>query len=107
VEDFCRAVLESVLDGVEEALVEHLLRCELGHDMAGLIRRRKELRLLRLDIRPAVPVVALGAAAPALLAGLAERLGTEIVFPEEYAVGNACGAALVAARAARNIKEGA
>lgn len=107
VEDFCRAVLGAVLDGVEEALVEHLLRCELGHDMAGLIRRRKELRLLRLDIRPAVPVVALGAAAPALLTGLAERLGTEVVFPEEYAVGNACGAALVAARAVRNIKEGA
>lgn len=107
VDAFCRTVLETVERGVEDALVEHLLRCELGHDMAGLVRRRRELKMLRLDIRPAVPVVVLGAAGRELLSGLAERLGAELIFPEEYEVGNACGAALVAAQAVRNNKEGA
>lgn len=106
-EAFCRAVLAEVGRGVEDALVEHLLRCELGHDMAGLVRRRRELKLLRMDIRPAVPVVALGAAGRELLAGLDEGLGAELIFPDDYAVGNACGAALVAARTVQQIKEGA
>jgi activator of 2-hydroxyglutaryl-CoA dehydratase len=73
--------------------------------MAGLVRRRRELRLLRLDVRPMVPVVVLGAAGKALLADLDERLGAELIFPEEHEVGNAVGAALVAAQAAAQAEE--
>lgn len=111
-ERIARDVLARAAQGIGDALVEHLLRCELGHDMAGLVRGRRELSLLRLEVRPAIPVVVLGAAARALLAGPdgasladADLPGAELIFPEELEVGNACGAALVAAEAARNSEE--
>jgi N-methylhydantoinase A/oxoprolinase/acetone carboxylase beta subunit len=104
-QNLAAGVMQSASRDIEDALVEHLLRCELGHDMAGLVRRRRELRLLRLDVRPMVPVVVLGAAGKALLADLDERLGAELIFPEEHEVGNAVGAALVAAQAAAQAEE--
>ncbi|MEF2144283.1 MAG: hydantoinase/oxoprolinase family protein [Desulfovibrionaceae bacterium] len=100
---FARAVLERLRSGVEDALAEHVLRLEVGHDMAGLVRKRRELRLLGVDLRLKVPLVVLGAAGRELLDGLGERMGTETIFPEHGDVGNAAGAALAAAQADRNI----
>ena len=44
-----------------------------------------------------IPVVGIGAAARSLLPGVARRLGTEVVFPDHYEVGNALGAVFMAA----------
>ena len=40
-------------------------------------------------------IIGIGAAAPFLLPDVAARLGTEVVFPEHYEVGNALGAAFM------------
>lgn len=100
-EPFARQVLDVASRGIEDALVEHMLRAELGHDLAGLVRRRRELRTIALELRPRVPVVALGAAGRPLLEEMGRRLGAECIFPREHEVGNAVGAALVAERIAR------
>ncbi len=99
VEQFCEEVLAVARRKIENSLLDHVIRREVGLDLASFLARRGEHKLLDVTMKLNVPVVGLGAAAPLLLRGIGEALGAEVVFPEHYPVGNAMGAVLMGVEA--------
>jgi N-methylhydantoinase A/oxoprolinase/acetone carboxylase beta subunit len=97
-EEMSRAVVEAVTGASAEALLDagfaedgYLDPRPSAHPLvqAGLRHRPS---LVNLDVRLSVPVVALGAAAPAYYKEVASRLRTEAVIPGHADVANAIGA---------------
>jgi len=95
-ERFSQEVLRTVNERLEDALLEHVIKREMGEGAAGLLARRRSCELLDLDISLRTPIVGLGAASRCFLPAVAQALGVEVVFPEHYEVGNAVGAAQLA-----------
>jgi N-methylhydantoinase A/oxoprolinase/acetone carboxylase beta subunit len=87
----CRIVLHAAFAGgtgagraeapVDSALVDHICR---GHFSMGLVR---------VQMTPTVPIVAVGGPAPVFYDEVARRLGTTVVYPPHWQVANAVGAA--------------
>ncbi|MGE4299314.1 MAG: hydantoinase/oxoprolinase N-terminal domain-containing protein [Desulfovibrionaceae bacterium] len=99
VDAFCEKVLDAARDIIEKAILRQVLYCELGHSLGGILDSMHTFRHLKVRITTALPIIGIGAASRHLLPQVAERLDTTIVFPEYYAVGNAVGAAHIAAGA--------
>ncbi len=99
VEDFCRNVLRGVEQKIEDAILDHILKIEIGKTMTGFFPGYRKSNLLDLQFLAKIPIVGIGAAARYLLPGVAERLKTEVYFADHYEVGNALGAALMVADA--------
>ncbi len=97
VEDFCQLVLAGVEEKIERAILDHLLKIETDKTMSGFFPNYHQSDLFDLNFTVKMPLVGLGAAARHLLPRVAERLGSEVVFPDHYKVGNALGAALMTA----------
>ncbi|MBI5559414.1 MAG: hydantoinase/oxoprolinase family protein [Deltaproteobacteria bacterium] len=95
VEDFCRQVLASVEQKIEDAILDHILKIETGKTVTAFFPNYRGSSLVDLRFLARVPMVGIGAAARYLLPGIAKRLETEVFFPEHYEVGNALGAALM------------
>ncbi|MBC8318006.1 MAG: hydantoinase/oxoprolinase family protein [Desulfobulbaceae bacterium] len=95
-EEFCESVLKAVGHKIETAILDHILTIETGKTMTGFFPnyRKSDLLDLRFSIR--IPIIGIGAVAQHLLPQVAERLGTEVVFPDHYEVGNALGSVLMA-----------
>ncbi|MFV0420873.1 hydantoinase/oxoprolinase N-terminal domain-containing protein [Oleidesulfovibrio sp.] len=93
---FSRNVVEKVEARIEDAILQHVARREVGGNLAGFLARRNNFSLLDIKVRLAVPVVGIGAASQYLVPGVASRLGTRAVFPRLHEVGNAVGAAMLA-----------
>lgn len=96
VQDICREVVKIAQGAIEDTILRHLLYSEAGHGASGLIDIRRKFTALNAAFTINLPIVGLGAAAPQLLAGVAEKLGAELITPEHYDVGNAVGAVLMA-----------
>ncbi len=94
-EEAVDAVLYATRQRIEDAIVEHVARREVGGNFAGYLQQRRAHSLLRVSVGLAVPMVGIGAAARHLLPQVAENLGTTSTFPHHYEVGNALGAALL------------
>lgn len=92
---FARHVVESTRRLIEDAVIEHVARREVGGNLAAYLRHRREHALLCINVSLGVPMVGIGAAARYLLPDVSETLQTTVAFPEWYAVGNALGAALL------------
>lgn len=104
VEDFCEAVLESMVLGSAEALVNAVLEEEQGqtlsehHPLARRLVRQalaagvKRESLLQTRFTLGTPIVAIGAPAATYYPQVAERLHTELVLPASFEVANAVGA---------------
>ncbi len=91
-EGFARMVLEETRVKIENAMLEHIVRKEIGGNMAGIIAGRSSSPLVSFEPSLNLPIVGIGAAAGKLLPEVAERLHTTAVFPEHHEVGNALGA---------------
>ena len=63
--------------------------------MTGFISTRHGHPLLDVKFSLKIPLTGIGAAARFFLPGVASRLSTTVTFPENYAVGNAIGAAMI------------
>jgi N-methylhydantoinase A/oxoprolinase/acetone carboxylase beta subunit len=83
-------LLEAAL-GEDEAFVAHSPEALARHPLlrAGLDRHRG---VVELSARLAVPVVGLGASAPAYYGAVGERLGARMILPAHAGVANAIGA---------------
>ena len=99
VEQFCEDVLAAARRKIENSVLDHVIRREVGLDLANFLARRGEHKLLSLTMKLNVPIVGTGAAAPHLLPGVAQALGVDVIFPEHFAVGNALGAVLMGVEA--------
>lgn len=95
-EQFAHAVLADAERIIEETVLRHVTRREVGGNLAAFLAARDTQSLISVDVALNVPMVGIGAAARLLLPGVAKRLRTNIVFPERHEVGNALGAALMA-----------
>lgn len=97
VTEFCQLVLTRVEEKIERAILDHLLKIETDKTMSGFFPNYHHSELFDLRFTVRMPLIGIGAAAHHLLPRVAQRLGTEIIFPEHYEVGNAVGAALMTA----------
>lgn len=95
-EAFARSVLAAAAHAIEDAVVQHVARREVGGNFAGFLAQRRLGSILRVAVSLGVPMVGIGAAAKHLLEPVAKALGTSISFPDRHDVGNAFGAALLA-----------
>lgn len=94
--DAAHAVLAAVGQRIEDAVVQHVARREVGGNFAAYLAQRHRHALLRVNVSLGVPMVGIGAASRHLLPAVARALGTKVTFPSRYDVGNALGAALLA-----------
>lgn len=95
-QDAARAVLAAASQRIEDAVVQHVARREVGGNFAAYLAQRHGHALLRVNVSLGVPMVGIGAASRHLLPAVAQALGTSVTFPARYDVGNALGAALLA-----------
>lgn len=95
-QDAARAVLAAASQRIEDAVVQHVARREVGGNFAAYLTQRHRHALLRVNVALGVPMVGIGAASRHLLPAVAQALGTSVTFPARYDVGNALGAALLA-----------
>ncbi|WP_353119459.1 hydantoinase/oxoprolinase N-terminal domain-containing protein [Nitratidesulfovibrio sp.] len=95
-QDAARAVLAAASQRIEDAVVQHVARREVGGNFAAYLAQRHRHALLRINVSLGVPMVGIGAASRHLLPAVAQALGTSVTFPARYDVGNALGAALLA-----------
>ncbi len=95
-EGFAQEVLTRLGDKIEAAILDHILMAEAGKTLAGFYPDYRHHPVLDIRFLVKLPLVGIGAAAPFILPRIAQRLGTEVVFPEHYEVGNALGAILMA-----------
>ncbi|GFM36467.1 hydantoinase/oxoprolinase N-terminal domain-containing protein [Desulfovibrio psychrotolerans] len=99
--EFSLAVLAEAERIIEETILRHVTRREAGDSLAAFLaardRKGGSAPLISVAVSLNVPMVGIGAAARLLLPGVARRLGAHIVFPERHEVGNALGAARMAA----------
>ncbi len=95
-QDAARAVLAAASQRIEDAVVQHVARREVGGNFAAYLAQRHRHALLRVNVALGVSMVGIGAASRHLLPAVAQALGTSVTFPARYDVGNALGAALLA-----------
>lgn len=93
--DFARKVLQETEKKIENLILAYLARRFWGDSLGTLLAGRTDHPVLAVDFTLRLPLVGIGAAAPALLPGVAKRLRTTVSFPEHGEVGNAIGAALI------------
>lgn len=94
-EEFCLRVLEKAEATIASTILEALSTREVGPALSRFLGQTQENPLLDISIRLRPRIIGIGAAAPFLLPAVARRLGTEVVFPAHYDVGNALGAAIM------------
>lgn len=95
-QDAARAVLAAASQRIEDAVVQHVARREVGGNFAAYLAQRHRHGLLRINVSLGAPMVGIGAASRHLLPAVARALSTTVTFPGRYDVGNALGAALLA-----------
>lgn len=95
-EEFAREVLGELGEKIETAILDHVLAAETGKTLSGFYPGYTKSSVLDLHFHLKLSLVGIGAAARFVLPQVAERLGTQVVFPDHYEVGNALGAILMA-----------
>lgn len=93
---FAKLVLEKTEDLIETAILDFLINRYWQNSPKNLITERYDHPALRIDFTLKLPIIGLGAASRLLLPRVAEKLGTKIIFPDHYEVGNGAGAAYTA-----------
>lgn len=94
--DFCRKVLALTEERIENLIIDYLARAMWGESYTASLLDKRDNELFSLSCALKVRIIGVGAAAKFFLPGVAERLRTDILFPDHFEVGNAMGAALIA-----------
>jgi N-methylhydantoinase A/oxoprolinase/acetone carboxylase beta subunit len=94
-QDFARKVLELAEETIANLVLDYLARRFWGDGLGAFLASRAAHPALGVEFTLRLPLVGIGAAARALLPGVAARLKTTVSFPRHGEVGNAVGAALI------------
>ncbi len=97
-EAFSRKLLLKTREQIETLLLDYVINHYWGNSLSGFLSERNAHPVLGVNFTLKIPIIGIGAAAPYLLPGVAEQLGTTVSFPEHGDVGNAVGAAMLATR---------
>ncbi|WP_448871296.1 hydantoinase/oxoprolinase N-terminal domain-containing protein [Desulfobulbus propionicus] len=92
---FCQKVRTCTEDAIETIVLTYLGRAIWRGDQSVPFLNRRDNDLFSVHFRLKLPLIGIGAAARSFLPGVAQRLGTTVLFPEYCEVGNAIGAALI------------
>ena len=95
VEDVCRAVVSETEGAIETIILSYLGRAVWPGGLAVPFLSRRDNDYFSTRFALKIPLIGIGAAARCFLPGVADRLGTSVMFPEHCEVGNAVGAALI------------
>jgi N-methylhydantoinase A/oxoprolinase/acetone carboxylase beta subunit len=98
VQTFIGKVKDEITKKICRCIMDHMIRAETGkdeltksdHEMIEEIL--KDTREYDIGMRLSMPIVGIGAPVGAWLPRVAKKLGTELILPENYDVGNAIGA---------------
>jgi len=93
--DFARKVLDLAEERIADLVLDYLGRRCWGEGFGAFLAGRAAHPALGVEFTLRLPLVGIGAAARALLPGVAARLKTTVSFPQYGEVGNAVGAALI------------
>jgi len=94
-EEFCSMVIAGTEEKIENLIIEYIFNRYWGKTLTNFISTRNSHPVLHVDFSVKIPLIGIGAAARFFLPGVAARLSTTVTFPENYAVGNAIGAAMI------------
>ena len=97
-EEFSKEVLAQFGHKIEVAVLDHILSIETGKTLSAFYPDYRKNDVIDMDFKVKLPFVGIGAVAKYILPQVAERLGTTVVFPEHFEVGNALGAILMASQ---------
>ena len=98
-EELCLRVIAQTEEKIENLILSYIFGHYWNKAIADFISSRNSYTALRMDISLKLPLLGIGAAARFFLPRIADRLATTVTFPENYAVGNAIGAALICRKA--------
>lgn len=97
-DQFIEATKKAVVQKIAGCIMDHMIRAETGKDELSASDRAMIEEILRdskeysIGMRLNMPIVGIGAPVGAWLPQVASILGTELILPENYDVGNAIGA---------------
>jgi hypothetical protein len=94
-EEFCNLVIDRTEEKIENLVIEYIFNRFWGKTLTNFISTRNSHPVLQVAFTLKIPLIGIGAAARFFLPGVAARLSTTVTFPENYAVGNAIGAAMI------------
>lgn len=95
-EAFAECVIEKTVEKIETSLLQYITEHYWQNSLSSFISTHKNHPVLGVQFSLKIPLIGIGAAAPFFLPQVAKRLKTSVTFPENYEVGNALGAALLA-----------
>ncbi len=91
----CQKVLDMTAEKIEKCIIKYAARKTWG-DAATAVASQPENELIAITFSLKIPIIAIGAAARYFLPSVARRLGTEVIYPDNYEVGSAIGAIITA-----------
>ncbi len=94
-ESLCRKVVTETESAIETIILSYLGRAVWSGDQAAPLLSHRDNDFFSTHFALKLPLIGIGAAARCFLPGVAERLGTTVIFPDFCEVGNAIGAALI------------
>ena len=94
-ESLCRKVVTETENAIETIILSYLGRAVWSGDQAAPLLSHRDNDFFSTHFALKLPLIGIGAAARCFLPGVAERLGTTVIFPDFCEVGNAIGAALI------------
>lgn len=92
-------VIDRTEEKIENLVIEYIFNRFWGKTLTNFISTRNSHPVLQVAFSLRIPLIGIGAAARFFLPGVAARLSTTVTFPENYAVGNAIGAAMICEKA--------
>jgi N-methylhydantoinase A/oxoprolinase/acetone carboxylase beta subunit len=94
-DSFCQKIIRITEDKIENLLIDYVIHRYWGKSLTNFISTRNNHPVLGVKFSMKIPLIGIGAAAQYFLPRVADRLGTEVNFPEYCEVGNGIGAALL------------
>ncbi len=92
---FCLKITEMTEEKIENLLIDYVIHHYWGKSLTAFINSRNDHPVLGVQFSLKMPLIGIGAAAKYFIPNVAEKLGTNVVFPEHCEVGNGVGAALL------------
>ena len=98
VDTFISRTKKAIVEKISRCIMDHMIRAETGKDELSESDRYmideilKDTKEYDVGIRLKMPIVGIGAPVGAWLPEVAKILGTDLILPENYDVGNAIGA---------------
>lgn len=94
-EGFSRHIIEEVEKKIETLILDYVVNLHWGKSLTGFLNSRHDHPVLGVTFSLRLPLIGVGAAAQYFLPGVAEKLGTDVLFLKHGEVGNAVAAAKI------------